>query len=388
MKEKNKIESHILSFVWLMFLIMPNSNIFYFFVPVSFLVLYTFRYKTRIAPIVIILLLSLFITFLININKNYLGFKDYSRFVTLIIFIISFGKLRGSTILKPYITFAVFFLLITQFAYSLNISYIVNLINSYYTNEDTEYKVSIYENFQFFEYGSTRLGGIYFNSNQYAKFLEFILLAILIEIKQFSKIELQVLLPIIILSIVATGSRTSFIVIVLVFLGYLYFNRKLNPRNIFILTILAFTLFGYLFATTNIQEFRLFKIEEGLENSFGIKLYLFQKYIADVSNPLYLFFGNLSTQVLSQEYGFINSSTDFDIGNVTISYGIIFYFLFFLFCYKSYKLMLPKYRIFFIILFWMFSSTIINSYRAAPIYFLMMGLYYKRSILEKYERGN
>lgn len=387
MRKINVIDNHFLSFVWLMLFIMPNNNIFYLFVPISFVILFNIRTKTNINSIITLVLLSLLITFLINIDKNYLRFKDYSRFVTLIIFVITFTKLRGSAILKPYIYFAVFFLVLSQFAFFLNISFLVDLINANYVSELSEYKIQSYENFQISEYGLNRLGGIYFNSNQYAKFIEFILLALVFEKNQFNKNELIFLGSIIIFSIVATGSRTSFIVLISILLGYLYFNNKLNHKNVVLLITISFLLLGYLLVTTNFSEFRMFKIQEGLDNSFGIKVQLFQRYLSDVDSPLHLLFGNLSTQVLIQEYGFIVSSTDFDLGNVTISYGLVFYLLFFVFCFISYKRMLTKYRVFFIILLWMLSSTIINSYRAAPIFFLMIGLYYKRSMYEKNENN-
>ncbi len=50
---------------------------------------------------------------------------------------------------------------------------------------------------------------------------------------------------------------------------------------------------------------------------------------------------------------------DFEIGNLILYYGILFFITIFIFYLKIYKKMSPKYRVVFTILLWMFSSSLL-----------------------------
>ena len=365
---------------------MPNNTAFYIFVPLSFMLLYQFKDKVKIniAPLLIVIISCLVLSFMINSGQNYILNKDYLRLISIVIFIITFAKLRGDKILKLYIWIAAIFVIITQFAFFLKLTSIANIIEKYYViNEYAETTFSRFETFQIEEFGINRLGGIYFNPNQCARYLELILITFLCEIKQFKKKELAILLPLIVFSIIATGSRTAFLVLFVIYFAYLYLKKELTKKNVFRIGLVSIIIIIiYLLSNYNISEYRMLKIDEGMGNSFGIKVGLLIEYLTVNNSIIALCFGNLSPEILTVKYKMLVPGTDFDIGDIFVIYGVVFFILFIGLCGVVYKRMANQYRCFFVILLWMFSSSIICNYRTAPIFFLMMGLYYRRSLIE------
>lgn len=383
--DKYDINNHYLSITWLLLLILPNNNLLYYFVPLSFILLYKFnkRNKTKYSFLLRAMIISLVFTLLINYGRDYALTKDIFRLITLIIILASFAGLKGNVILKQYIVFAALFLIISQFAFALKITPVMDLIKSYYPLED---EVNVYlrlENYSISNFGIQRLGGIYYNPNQYARYIEFVLIALLCEVKQFRKQEITILLFLIIVSIAATGSRTSFLVLVAIALVYLYSNKLMTKKNVLLLSVVGIGVILYLLVNTNFLDLRIFKVNEGFDTSLNIKIKVLTDYLSANKNFLTLFFGNLSPMVLIIKYNIGILGTDFDIGNIIVYYGFAFLFLLFLFIISIYRKMDSKYKIVFCILLWMFSSAIITNYRTAPLFFLMLGLYYSRSVKQK-----
>lgn len=384
MSEKQyNINDHLLSIVWLLFLILPNNQFFFLFVPIAYIILFRFKNEEKLNVTTFIggfVLLS-FATFLFNIHTPHVGInttKDISRLLVLMISFITFGRLRGDVILKPYIYFAIAYLVISQFAYIWNIAPLKSLF-SIYKDEEGESMSGI--NNYVYGAANVRLGGMFFNSNQYSRYLELIMLVLMCEIKQFSKKSLMILCPIIIISLGATGSRTSLVVFCIAVVFYLYSAKIFSPGKTKIISIVFVVslLFVYLF--TGLSKMRVFKINEGLDNSFGQKLGLLITYLDSNPNIIKLIFGNLSSKVMFSSTGTI--SMDWEIGNILFVYGIVFFIFLFVFYFTLFKRYLPKYRVVFVILLWMFTSSILFSYRMASLWILVLGLYYRRSLIEK-----
>lgn len=385
LKNNDEVNNHLLSFVWLMLFIMPNNMMFYIFVPVAFIVLYRLTDYLPKTIFLGLLIGCLSFNLLCNLSEDYLLWKDKFRVIVLILLFISFARLKGEKILKQYIYVAILFLVLTQMSFAFNISFITDIVKTFYAegSEYAERKLTNYYSYDLANYGIARLGGIFFNPNQYARNLELIFITLLCESKQFRRLDFFILIPIIIFSILATGSRTSLIVLIIIIIMHFYSTKIITVRNFFIIGLIAGILIPYLMANTNLGDFRSLKIDEGMDNSFGIKLQLLSMYFKSIVDPMTLIIGNISYDILIYKYGIQIIGTDFDIGNIIILYGFSFFILYTIFCIIIYKKMLPQYRIVFCILIWMFSSSIICSYRMAPSFILILGLYYRRSLIEK-----
>lgn len=380
-ENKNNKDNHILSIVWLIFLIFPNNQTFFIFVPIAYIYLFNFKLKIGKDVIHCVLILAAWIclSFLFNINELYISYKSISRAAVLIVLFLTFGRLRGMRILAPYIYFGLAFLIIFQLSPILNITPLNSIVNTYYNStEDT----GVLSTFSSFDY-NYRLGGIYINPNNYASYLELILVVMLCEIKQFNRKILIILLSVIVFSLIASGSRTSLIVFGIIGLYYLYVSGVISLKKALLITFaigivsVSFLMYG------QITDLRALKVDEGLDNSFGAKVQILENYLNTNPPFLKLTFGNFSEDALQNYLNIDFNGMDFEFGNAILYYGVIFLFLIVLFYYKIFRHMSPKYRVVFIILLWMFSNSILLSYRMSAVWILILGLYYRRSISEK-----
>jgi hypothetical protein len=352
---KNTIDNHLLSSAWLFFLIFPNNNIFFIAIPIIYLALLDKKKIIDKSTSQFLILLStlLFISFLFNINETYLDLKSYARAIVLIWLIISFGRLKGSKILAPYIVIAILFLVVTQFSVILNFTALNSIIDRFYIQSEEENSV-INSTFIMQDYGLNRLGGIYFNSNNYASYLELILVVLLCEIKQFNTKSLIVLISLFVFSIIATGSRTSLIVLIIITLFFLYSSKIISRKRAAQLTFLLLCAIGVLFLFIDVGNFRAFKIEEGLNDSLGVKVNILKTYLYSDVPVQKILFGNFSGYGIIKYTDINYPGTDFEIGNLIVNYGFVFFISIILFYLLLYKKLLPKYRVVFLILFWVF----------------------------------
>jgi len=386
-KNQPTIDNHILSIVWLMLLILPSNQLFFLFVPIAYILLFKFRtdVKLNITQFIIVFLFLLMTTFTVNMNDLYIhgSTQDVSRLIIFALLFITFGRLRGNTILKPYICFATGFLVLSQFVYILEITPLKPLFSIYTDSEGytLENRHNAFDIEYFGRSHSFRLGGIFINPNEYARYLGLIMLVLLCEIKQFSKKSLMILFPVIVISLMATGSRTSWIVFCATIIYYLYSAKVFTPQKATKISILLVALLFVFYLFTDISDMRMFRVGEGMDNSFGIKVELLMTYLGANPSMIQLLFGHGTIDVITSASGF--RGLDWEIGNLILIYGILFMIVLFAFYFFLFKRYLPKYRVIFTILFWMFSSSVLLNYRMAALWILVLGLYYRRSLIEK-----
>ncbi|MCE5225894.1 MAG: hypothetical protein LLG05_08525 [Porphyromonadaceae bacterium] len=379
---KVKYKNHLLSLVWLLLLILPTSQFFYLFVPVSFILLYDSKKTIRLSVLYVIgiLILLMITSFIINVNEYYVSFKDILRVLALIILFITFGRLKGNIILASYIVIAILFIVASQLLYALGIPFVNTVINNYYLpSEDLQ---NLYE-FSMSDFGQIRLGGIYGNANNYASFIELMLVVLIIEKEQFKKKYFYSLFGLIIYSIIATGSRTSLIVLVVIIMHYIYiYNRKSFKSftlSIAVLLIITLIISQYI----DFSSLRVFRIEEGMNDSFGYKVELLRKYLNQNLPLSRILFGSFSGSVMTKYSISTYKGTDFEIGDTILMFGFIFFIALFVFYNKIFKYLLPQYRILYTILLWIFSNSILLSYRMSSVWLMVLGLYYYRSSKRK-----
>lgn len=379
-----KIENHLLSLVWLIFLIFPNNQIFFLLVPFLFLILFRFnpRVFTTIRGFTFSFVLILLLSVILNANELYFEFKDLARTLVFILTFICFGNIKGNKILSSYIYIAVGYLVLSQFAGIVNFTPFTNLIDAYYLKDEGISAIEASSRFEISEYGVFRLGGIFINPNQYARFLELVLLIILCEIKQFSKRNFFILVSIIIFSLIATGSRTSLIVLVLTIVYFLFSSKTFTLNKSIFIACTIVLLGGLFFTYFETENLRVLKVDEGFDNSLGAKFQLLEKYLISEVSFLTLLFGNSTLNSFGSYTGIHIAGMDFEIGNLLLNYGVLFIIVLITFYIKIFKTLTVQYKILFIILLWMFSSSILLSYRMAAIWLLVLSVYYQRSLNE------
>lgn len=122
------------------------------------------------------------------------------------------------------------------------------------------------------------------------------------------------------------------------------------------------------------------KIDEGFDNSVGTKVNILLSYLESGPSIQKILFGNFSGEAIKKYININFSGTDFEIGNIVLSFGFVFLVLLMFFYRHIFLIMKSKYRIIFTILLWMFSNSILLSYRMAAVWMLVLGLYFHKSI--------
>lgn len=384
MSYTSSVSDHILSLVWVFFLLFPTGNFFYVSIPILLLLLYDNKgggIKKGILP----MLLLLFITLVVNITESYMGFKPIVRLVTIAVVFITFASLRGRRILFPYIFFATVFILLSQICYLYNIASLTSIFNRFYdlSGKGLElYGISV-ESIDIANVasGGTRLGGIYYNPNNCASYISVIYAMGLCElnkirIKHFVSI---VFVSLVLFSLIISGSRTSLFVFVASTLYYLHVRGK-SLRKYWPLFILAIVVILIVINRGTYDELRMFKVSEGMDNSFGIKMRFFGNYLSSADDLLQFLFGAGDIEVTVAKYHSPLPGTDCDFGNIFIVFGLFFYFFYIVFYCRLFGVLSPIHKVILIVLLWSFSNSLLISYRMCPVWFLSLGVCYKQSV--------
>lgn len=381
-EQKYTWNDHLFNISLVLFFILPQNELLYYFVPVAMVYITDWHkpQKTNLRTLKWILLGSLALTLFTNVMSSWVTSKSLLRLIDLGLLLLCFGRLKRFIIIKEYLVFLVIYLITFQFAYQLNIPVLGQLLQSIYPlSEEMVERYAFREDLGLSDFGgvSSRLGGIYYNSNNCASFLEMLFVLIVNERKQFKKWVYIALLALNVLGIVSTGSRTSLLVLVMLMILMFSVGNKTDRKYVVIFLIVGLIFFQIYGASS-----RMFMVREGMDSSFSIKVGILADYLQSISSPLRLLFGCLSGSYLVQVLGKLFPGTDFDIGDVTVAYGFAFDILLLCFLWYLYK-NLGRYKSVLCILVWCFSNTIFMSYRGSAIFLLIASMYYSKNLLER-----
>lgn len=374
---------HLLNITFLFFLLAPQNNILYFGVPVLSVIICGNRKIDSFNSIIIALLTVVGISAIINVVSPWFQFKAVLKALELVVLLYCFCRNRSIHFIKEYLIFALLYLFAFQICDVLNISFITQLKTKIYPlDQDSLDSYAFYSTYSLSDIGSysQRLGSIYYNSNNFACVLEFLLSVFIIEKNQFGKKQFILWLAIFIFSLLLAGSRTSFLVLLAMLFIYVYkSNGKTRTRAIIlgVIFIFAVILYG--------GDMRMFKVSQGMNDSFGAKTEILKGYLGNVDNILLYLFGSFDSSATMHytNYGF--AGTDFDFGNMIVCHGFLFALLFILFLYRLFKTIKGIYLIGLCPLLWGLSNTVVMNYRVSAIFFLLAGIFCLRSLEESRE---
>lgn len=175
-----------------------------------------------------------------------------------------------------------------------------------------------------------------------------------------------------------TGSRTALLAYAAISSVYIYITKRSLALPIILIAVTLILLnFNTLF------EFRIFKIQEGMDNSFGVKMDIIDNYLTQCNSSIDLLFGSGNTDVMSYNYGQKFLGTDCDLGDILVSYGLLFYIFYIPFYITIARSLKREYFVILLVLIWMFSNTIIFNYRMSAVWLLTLGVLYNNSLYSK-----
>lgn len=373
--------NHIISLIWLYFMLFPTGTLFNISIPVLLLLL--FDRQNRNNQILVPLFVLLIPTLALNFMQPYMDFKSVVRLFSFALIFLTFASYKGDRILFPYVLFAVCFILLSQISIIFSLPYLASFFDStYHISELALQNHSVdMSNVEVAEVAvKTRLGGMFINPNNCASYLSVAYAVGLCEAERDTlkqKILFYLFIAITIISTLITGSRTGFIVIAAITLYYLY-SKGYSLRRYIILGI-PLTLLLLYEDLSELSDVRAFNVSEGMEGSVSAKMSIFVNYLSKCSNPIWWLFGAGDIMVTVDVYKLGMEGTDMDFGNIFIVFGFFFYVLYVSICIRIFRLLEPQYRVIMFVLLWSFSNSILISYRMCPIFFLALGLLYKRS---------
>lgn len=185
----------------------------------------------------------------------------------------------------------------------LKIGNTYDFLYNYYLDDKTQtahLDMAYYDNF--------RSGSIYLNPNVFVIYPVVFLLVFLENTNGKFNILDYVFIIIAAISMYYTGSRTGLILFVLVFLIFVFINRKNNKLSWVVKIVIPILLLVGLFILMRLQS-RILTIDNGLDESIGTKMEGLWWYI-DECSPWYYLFGSLGSSFripIDMEFGYIFS---------------------------------------------------------------------------------
>lgn len=362
-------------------MLFPSGTVFNFSIPILLLIILDM--KNRYNEIMVPLFLLLIPTIALNIGQPYMDFKPIVRLLSFALIFLTFASYKGNRILFPYALFAVCYILLSQVSVILNLPFLGNFFdNTYEISELAKAQHNV--NMSTVEVTDiaigTRLGGMYINPNNCASYLSVSYAVGLCEATRDNakqRFLFYLFVAITIVSALITGSRTGFVVIGAITLYYLYARGYRIGK--FILLSIPIIL---VMITRDLSDVRAFNVSEGVDDSVSYKLQLLIDYLAKCDNPVWWLFGAGDIRVTDMVFHSGMEGTDFDFGNIFVEFGVLFYIVYILISFRIFRILEPQYRTIMFVLLWSFSNSILISYRMCPVFFVALGLLYKRSYCE------
>jgi len=320
--------------------------------------------------VVIPILLSL----LMNISE--VSQKAYLSAFTILLYFFCFPLVGRVRVRNIYLFFCLGYIVVSQLVYLLGIPFLTNFFDSAYPigSEDTNWIEHMQASITYGTIWDYRLGGLYHNPNQCARYLS-LLLAFFLVINNDRRNKSAILFSVVAYSgILLTGSRTGFVVASLI----LYFGllRQKGSHNAIKYLFVALAIIGIYYLIRSGVELRGFDVSSGFQNSANLKWDTFVYYLGSESSMLHVLLGHLDTSLFVAQTGSVMHDFDSEYGDLVFRFGVIGFISILSFWWLTAKRIDKSSRFFFILLLWIISSTIVASYRAFFIFMLLLSVLY------------
>lgn len=379
MSDANKnMNGHIIGICLFLGLFIPHTHMALLLINPFLCVLLFFRFKSKTTKDInrIKFLFSALIIMSMTINTAFIYHASYKFILTglnFLLLLFCFPFVSEDKIPNIYFYIFVSFIFLSQLIYLIHIPLLEYFIEKIYPIPETVegYIHYIQKNIRINNVYNFRLSGIYYNPNQTGRYLCLITLAFLLNNHE-RKFPFYIgFLIITSLSILFTGSRTSMLVYSLIVFMFLWRNSKIQKATKLGVVAVVITAFVPLFFVKGTQ-YRGFDIASGIDYSALPKWNTFVDYLQQDNSVFHFIFGYANLDSFEPER--YNSLRIFDseFGNMFYSYGLLGFVLLLFFYFSVYKLFDKKDRIFFLILLWSITSSILLSYRMSFLTMLLM----------------
>ncbi|NMC59298.1 MAG: hypothetical protein GYA51_07950 [Candidatus Methanofastidiosa archaeon] len=280
----------------------------------------------RTISILMLFVILLLIQILLEPSQYFsklMAMKDIQRFIiyAVVILVVANCRIRQKTFIMIWgIVFAATFLIaFFQFSKIININ---NLLEQFY-GESGLLRSSMYTSLEQF-----RGGSVFVNSNSYAKFVLMylaIILGLQSGVSSKRKIGFFFSLAVISFSLILSGSRTGFVIAILLLIGFVSHKvRKTKVSHLSLIIIVSFSLLAVSLilahaydGTLRLSNLRLTRVRYGIYDSLAYKFGVFNFMISEFEiTNFFLGLGRADTI-----WGI--TMLDFDIGYLISFYGLV-----------------------------------------------------------------
>ena len=373
--KSSKIQQYLLGLSIVFAFLLPHTNTLFLLVnPLLCLCLVLTSQERARTSIVLMPLIPIVLSVLVNIF--YATSKAYFSTLTIMLYFSLFPMVGKVSVKNVYLYIVLAVVVLSQVAYKFEVSPLVRFFNTYYPMSE--------ENLRQLEYTSSgnlfdyRMGGLYHNSNQCARYLT-MLLGFYMVVNKETKLARQ--LPFILIaffSVLWTGSRTGFVAATVI-LFFAFARQQELSSSIKVVFGVIFLISFLLFISKFMGTLRVLEIESGLDDSIGYKLGAFTYYLRNETSPIHLLIGHLDVSLFGRVYGINEFGFDSEYGSLIYRFGFVGFFAIMYFWYLLYKKTDKYSRIFYFNLLWIISSTIVCSFRAFFIFMLFLSVLYSNS---------
>lgn len=373
-------KEHFLGVAILLAFLLPHSNTLFLLVNPILCLLLVISYpkSRRIQPFVLMVLIPVVISLILNLDVA--SQKALMSTFTILLYLTCFPFVGQTSIRNGYLYFCLGYIIVSQLVYVLGISSLINFFEQAYPINEEEItgqvEIAMRRNVTLSNMTDYRLGGIYHNSNQCAKYLTLLLAFFFINNLDRKSRVVLIFSTVAFAGILFTGSRTGFVVSSLI-LFFGLFRQSGYPKSVrYIFIVLA--VIGITYIVTSETSLRGLDVESGLHNSADSKWFTFLYYLENENSALALLFGHLDTSLFKGQYGLAMNNFDSEYGSLIYRFGFVGFFAFIYYLYMLYQNIDKSYRFFFVVCLWIISSTIIASYRTFFVFMLLLSIIYNR----------
>ncbi len=367
MRLKIKTYQHLLFNLLILFVFLLPNNIYSYLICYGLFFSCILNYNTKLnylSSLKIFLLVSLFFSFIYNLDGIFV-LNDFLKIfnILILIFLFPYFDLKFNIDYRT-ILFITLIILTSQLSFIFNLTFISNLIEQVY-KIDPEY------NFTRFIDGG-RNGGIYYNPNQASKYITMLIALVFISIN--NNTLRRIILIGLYFSLFITGSRTGFIIGLVIFLTEIFFVRKRGVLGIITTSLVTIMYIVYY------NFFRSLNFE--YSGSLGYKVEVLIQYLDKVTLDNHLgsfLFGNFTSvyELIDRKYNlsYIHQfGFDSEIGMLISSFGILAFIIFIMFYIKVFKELKGRYiLIICLFIFWPITSTILFSIKTSMLFYIILG---------------
>ncbi len=375
---EREVMTHLLGIGLVISFVLPHTSTLLLLVnPMLFVIYQCFRMNHGIYRFNWIVVVPLLFSMIVNLPQE-VKMKAVMNCSIILMYFFCFPLVWKVRIPNAYLKLTLALIVFSQIVYIFHIPRLSDLLDTLYpiAEMDVHGVNSMRRYISLSNVMNYRLGGMYRDPNICAKSLTMLLAAFIA--LNYGK-SLKTLLPfsaVCFLAVLGTGSRTGFVVAAAIVVIFLFLDRRI-PR-FWRWAALVAALGGLVFILTSRMEMRGLNVTQGFQNSANAKYLMFRDYLDHEDSLFRLLFGYMDYDRFIPTIANVIEKFDADYGYLIYCFGFVGFGAILVYFYTIFKRMDAMRYIVFVLLLWMFTSTIVMAYRSFFSFMLILSSVYNQ----------